>query len=111
MSPPLISPSFGSIVRTCAFLTMNSPRSGSPPETPPAAPVALCAAPAARLASTIVPSAAAAPRKPRLVISTVIQSPLARQTYLASTLLYQSPLPGQTDNADVLCWGFKRPLE
>src|SRR6267142_2448881 len=68
MSQPLISPSLASIVRTCAFFTMNSPRSGSSPGDRLAVRLEVVAVRVAHPASAIVPSAAVALRKPRRLI-------------------------------------------
>src|SRR6516165_8346819 len=68
ISPPRISPIFGSMVRTCAFLTISSPRSGSFPSDRPAARGEVVAARVAQPDSAIVPSAVAAPRNPRRLI-------------------------------------------
>src|SRR6266550_8640787 len=81
MSPPRSSPSLGSIVRTCAFFTMNSPRAGSSPGDPLAARLELVAALVPQPASAIVPSAVAAPKKPRRLILSLllIKKPKSKQ--------------------------------
>ena len=56
------------MVRTCAFLTISSPRSGSFPSDRPAARGEVVAARVAQPDSAIVPSAVAAPRNPRRLI-------------------------------------------